>query len=107
MPLVGVRFTRHTEKGEEPLAEFRLDPNDPSKVIVVSGNVSGIAQKVLADGIETMYDAGYAVEIGQRYGVQMPPKSQVFTLADGVRLLIALMAVYKGNQYSGTYPVTA
>jgi len=105
MRLVGVRFTSRSGDEEKTLAEFRLDPSDPTEVVALSGQGTGIGKTVLGEGVETMYDAALAVEIGRKYGVEMPSSSQVFTTKDGVRLLIALLAVYKGNLYTGTYPV--
>lgn len=108
MILVGVRFTSRSgdDDEEKTTAEFRLYPDDPSLVVPISGRGTNLVETVLERGVETGSDAALASDLGKQYGVLMPSGSRVYTVKDGARFLIALMAVHKGNAYGGRYPIT-
>ena len=102
MRLIGVRFTSRSDGPEKTVSEFRLDSNDPNRVVMVLGQDLSIAD-YLEEGVES--DPPYVNELGEKYGVQMPSEPHRFTAKDGIKFLIALMSRLKGNAYGGTYPI--
>ena len=108
MTLTGVKFVS-SEDGKTT-AEFQVDPSDPKNVLIPSGENTFLAGEIKENGLRVAgEDAEAAEKLAEKYGVKMSPvkSPSVFYIKDGVKLLIAVLAVYgkRGGEYSGVFPV--
>lgn len=104
MKLSGIQF-KDSETGAVTI-EAKLSSNGVSFSV---GADTFIAGDILQNGLRVAgEDLEYAATLGQKYGVDINEKSPaVFWPRSGVKLLVALLAVYgkRGGDYQGVYPI--
>lgn len=109
MALIGAKVV--TVEGENLrqilTGEFRLDPQNPSRIIVTHGKDEAIIDDAVKYGVElTPVDAMILPKYSKRYGVDVPAEEgKIYRLEDGIKFLIAFLVHHGRGSYTNASPI--